>query len=135
MFAQYLATAPVSTHTVLAAGYGPGSGRFGATLAAGIALVGIGIGLLARRRSQRGAGGRVEAVLAQAVAVTALSLGVWHWARSADGFGTGNGRAGAILATLIAVIGVGLGALTLLRAARTGLPADRGAPQTLTSER
>ncbi|WP_433683343.1 DUF6223 family protein [Nocardia sp. CA-119907] len=122
MFIHHLSAAPAAAHVwVAVGGYGPSSGRFGAMVAAVVALTSVAVGVLAVVRSRRGTG-RIEAILAQALGLTGVALGVWHWARSAAGFGTGNGRAGAIVAVVIALAGIVLGGLTLARAHRTVAP-------------
>jgi hypothetical protein len=45
---------------------------------------------------------------------------VLHLAGSTGGFGTGNGRAGAIVALVVGLIGMNLGGLGLARSRRTG---------------
>ncbi|WP_458690200.1 DUF6223 family protein [Nocardia tengchongensis] len=96
-------------------GYGPGSGRFGANVAALIALIGVAVAVLARTRFRHTAGERGAALLAQAIGLTGMILAVWHVARSAAGFGTGNGRAGALVAAAIALTALILAAWTLAR--------------------
>jgi len=44
-----------------------------------------------------------------------LVIGGLHWANSAGGFGTGNGLAGAIVATVMGLVGIVLGGLALAR--------------------
>lgn len=123
MFVHHLSAAPAATHVwVAVGGYGPSSGRFGAMVAAVVALTSVAVGVLALVRARRTGTGRIEAILAQALGLTGVALGVWHWARSAAGFGTGNGRAGAIVAVVIALAGIVLGGLTLARAHRTVAP-------------
>lgn len=116
MLVHHLSAASDSAHTWLAVGgYGPGSGRFGANIAALIALTGVAIAVLARTRFRHTRAERTGSVLAQAVAQTGMILAIWHLARSAAGFGTGNGRAGALVAAAIALTGMGVAAWTLAR--------------------
>ncbi|WP_433668083.1 DUF6223 family protein [Nocardia sp. CA-136227] len=93
-------------------GYGPGSGRFGANVAALVALAALTTAFLARSRFRSTP---TAALLAQAMGLTAMNLAVWHVARSAAGFGTGNGRAGGIVAAAIALAALVLAARTLAR--------------------
>lgn len=117
MFIEDLAAAAAAEH-YWAAAYGPGSGRFGAVVAAVVAVISLLAGSLALTRSTRRPGaGRVHAVSAQAIGSTGMVLAVWHIARSADGFGTGNGRAGAIVAAVLALTGIVLGGFALWRTA------------------
>ncbi|MTE17342.1 DUF6223 family protein [Nocardia aurantiaca] len=117
MLVQYSSAVP-ETHTWVAiGGYGPGSGRFGAIVAAVVALISVAIAVLARTRfARRIDTARTAALVAQAVGLTGMVLAVWHMARSAAGFSTGNGRAGAIVAAAIALTGMVLAASALARA-------------------
>ncbi|QLQ38814.1 DUF6223 family protein [Micromonospora robiginosa] len=111
-----LAATLADPHVPLAAGGIGGSGRFGATAFALVSLAGVVIGGLAVRRA--GAGGR-RALLAVATGLVGLVLSAVHLATTTGGFGTGQGRAGAIVGVVLGLVGVGLGGLALARARRT----------------
>ncbi|MFJ3222177.1 DUF6223 family protein [Streptomyces sp. NPDC086783] len=49
-----------------------------------------------------------------------MALAVLHLAASSGGFGTGNGRAGAVVALLLAPVALVLGGLVVRRTHRTG---------------
>jgi hypothetical protein len=90
----------------------------GITLMRGRSLVGIGLGLLsvvigwrARKRSSEGIGkgGRNGAKIALLMGGIALVLSVIHLNISAGAvFGSGSGRAGAIFALILSLVGIGL---------------------------
>lgn len=98
-----------------------GGGRAGATVAGLIALVGVATGGLAVRCANRAgsATARDRAIIALVTSVIGIFLGVLHFVTSSGGFGTGNGRAGAIVAAVLGLIGAALGARALSRAPRT----------------
>jgi hypothetical protein len=58
--------------------------------------------------------------VALVVGLTGIALGAQHLARHTGGFGTGDGRAGAIIALVVGLIGMILGGLALARTRRTG---------------
>lgn len=120
MSVYHLFAAPAAAHIFAAGAYGPGSGRFGAIVAGVVGLISVAVGGLALARSAARIG--VGALL---VGLTGMVLGAWHLVRSADGFGTGNGRAGAIVAVVVALIGMSLGGLALARSRRAGSPGHR----------
>ncbi len=63
-----------------------------------------------------------------------LALAVLHLATTSGGFGTGNGRAGAIVAAVLGVVSIVLGERTLARAGRTTSAAPgRPSPREATS--
>jgi multisubunit Na+/H+ antiporter MnhB subunit len=104
---------------------GTGPGRLGAIVAAVVALIGVAVGVLALRRSD--ADNRpLSAAAAIVVGLIGTVLGAVQLARSTGGFGTGNGRAGAIVAMVVGLIAMVLGGLALARSRRHGrVPADR----------
>ncbi|SCG60244.1 DUF6223 family protein [Micromonospora humi] len=106
----------MSINDLLAAGGVGGSGRVGATAFALVSLASVIIGGLAVRRV---GAGRRRAPLALAVGVVGLVLSASHLALTTEGFGTGQGRAGAIVGVVLGLVGVGLGALALARSRRT----------------
>lgn len=101
---------------LLAAGGIGGSGRFGATAFALLSLVSVIVGGMAVSRA---VAGRRRALLALATGAVGLVLSALHLALTTGGFGTGQGRAGAIAGVVLGLVGVGLGALALARARRT----------------
>ncbi len=54
------------------------------------------------------------------VGLIGIALAGLHLATSSGGFGTGNGRAGAIVAMVVGLTGIALGGLALPRSHRTG---------------
>ncbi|MCZ7440359.1 DUF6223 family protein [Micromonospora sp. WMMC241] len=106
----------MSFNDLLAAGGVGGSGRFGATAFALLSLASVIIGGLAVSRP--GTGHR-RTLLALATGAVGLVLSALHLATTTGGFGTGQGRAGAIVGVVLGVVGVGLGGLALARARRT----------------
>jgi hypothetical protein len=93
-------------------GITPGRARSLVGVAAGIA--GLIIGLRARKRSNTQPGGaRSAAMAALALGVVAIVLSVVHLAVIPGGFGTGGGKAGAVVAIVLGLAGVGLGAFAL----------------------
>lgn len=91
-------------------------GRAGAALAAAVGLSSVVIGAIARRG---GGNGRARtAAVAVALGLAGLVLAAQHLARFTGGFGTGDGRAGALVAIVAALAGAVLGALALARARR-----------------
>jgi hypothetical protein len=108
----------MSVHDLFfAAGGIGGSGRVGATLAAAVGLVSVVVGGLALARA---GGRRAGALLAVAAGLAGAVLSVWHLAQTTEGFGTGQGRAGAIIGLVLGVVGVNLGGLALGRTRRAG---------------
>ena len=82
----HLLAAPGAVHVFVAAGgYGPGSGRFGAIVAAVVGLISVGIGGLVLTRSADGFGtgnGRAGAIVALVVGLIGMNLGGLALARS-----------------------------------------------------
>jgi hypothetical protein len=97
-------------------------GRAGAAMAAAVGLVSLVAGGLALRAARGRSPARVGVTGAAAVAVglTGLALATQHLARFTGGFGTGDGRAGAIVAIVAALVGATLGTLALVRVRRAG---------------
>ena len=113
--------APAAAQATVPIGFTPG--RAGASIAAVVGLISVGIGKSALTRSAGRPGaddGRTRAFVALAVGLTGIALGAQHLARHTGGFGTGDGRAGAIIALLVGLIGMILGGLALARTRRTG---------------
>lgn len=103
-------------------GYGMTSGRFVATSAAVLALIGVIIGVLALVRPAGLFGiasGRLGAIVALAGGLIGVALGGLAVATSGGRIGTGGGLAGAIVALVLGLIALALGGLALSRSRRT----------------
>ena len=101
-----------------AVGYGMTSGRFMASSAAVIGLVGAVIGSLALcRPAGRFGTGTLGVIIAFAAGVFSVCVG-GYIAATAGGFGTGGGRAGAIVAVVLGLRAIVLGGIALLRSGR-----------------
>ncbi|MFD1150041.1 DUF6223 family protein [Saccharothrix hoggarensis] len=103
--------------SVVAAG-GLGSGRLLPTAADVVGLLGMVLGGLALRSAGRTGASRRGAIAAGTAGVVSAAVGGLHWANSAGGFGTGNGKAGAIIAVVVGVAAVVLAGLATSRARR-----------------
>lgn len=108
-----LAVSPAAAQGVIATG----SGRAGATVAALVALLGVGTGGFAATRTA-GRSGRDGAIVAQVLGVVGLCLAGLHLATANGGIGTGNGRLGAIVAVVLGGVALALGRLALVRSSR-----------------
>jgi hypothetical protein len=109
---QLLTLALRATGVPLAvAGYELGVGRSVPTVAAvvGLAAAITGGVALARR------GARSRPIAALVLGGVATIVGGLHATSSAGGLGTGNGLAGAVVAVVLGLAGVGLGGLALTR--------------------
>jgi hypothetical protein len=96
-----------------------GSGRLGAIVAAAVGLIGvIGGGLALARSGRPGTGAGRNGAVALVAGLTGMVLAGLHLATSTGGVGTGNGRAGALVALVVGLIGVVLGGLALVRSRR-----------------
>lgn len=97
------------------------AGRFWATSAALLGLVGAVIGGRALARSVRriGNGGRKGVIVALASGLIAVVGGALNLAVADGGPGTGNGVVGGALAIVVGLIAVVLGGLALSRSRRT----------------
>ena len=101
---------------ILAAEFSLGTGRTIPSVAALVGLVSViagGIALL------RPATGRIGAPVSLLLGVISAGVGGFHAAYAAGGVGTGNGLAGAIVAVVLGLIGIVLGALAFARSRRT----------------
>ena len=92
--------------------------RLIAIAAALIGLVSIIIARQALSRAARNINSRSRAIVSLVAGLTAILAGVLHLANTTGGFGTGKGRAGAIVALLIGIAGVILSGLALVRSRR-----------------
>ncbi len=102
--------------------YGLTPRRFWATAAAGLALVGVVVGVLALRRSadRMGIGnGRLGAIVALAAGLIALVSGGLNLAIATGGPGTGNGVVGGAAALVLGLMGMAFGGLALARSRHT----------------
>ena len=124
MFAASLTALVTESATIAAGDYGPDSDRFRAVVAALLALSSVAVGALALARVRRIGQANVPAlaIATLILGLTGAVVGVVHLADSEGGFGTGNGRAGAIVALLIAQVGINLGGVALGRSRRTLRP-------------
>lgn len=98
---------------LVADGLGLGTGRGWANLAALIGLISLVIGGFALARSAL-----TGSIISLALALAGVVLSGLHIAYSTGGFGTGNGRLGAIVALVLGLIGVAVGVMGLARARR-----------------
>ena len=112
-----------SAHDVVAAGYVLGTGRIVPSVLAVLGLVSVVVGARALRRSGRGA-----AAVALSLGSISAVVGGLHAANAAGGLGTGNGLAGAVLAVVLGLSGLVLGALSLARSRRAA-SASPGRPR------
>ena len=92
--------------------------RLWATVAVGLALVGVVIGGLALRQFRSGidtGNGRVRAIVAVVAGLIALVNGGLNLAIAKGGPGTGNGVIGGAAALVLGLIGMSFGGLALFR--------------------
>jgi len=81
-----------------------------------VGLISVAIGRLALSRAARRAGsGQFMSIVAIVIAMISTVLAVYHLARTTGGFGTGKGRAGAIVALVIGLTGITIGVKALFR--------------------
>ncbi len=92
------------------------SGRARSLVGGVVALVSLVIGWRVKRRASGSAGNeRSWAMAALALAFVAIILSVVHLAGNTGGFGTGGGKAGAIVALVLGLAGLVLNGLALRR--------------------
>ena len=131
LFAGLVYSVLVAAHLSEPAGatvYGPTLRRLWATTAAGLTVVGMGIGGLALARPDSWVGtasGSLGAILALAVGLIGAINGGLNLAVARGGPGTGNGVVGGAAAVVLGVIAVAIGILALARSRRTALEAGR----------
>lgn len=94
---------------------GPGSGRLGVTSIGLIGLLNLIIAIQAYRRLGRGIDSRTRAIVALILGLIVAVLALIHFVTTSGPFGTGNGRAGAIVAMLVGLSDMILGTLVLVR--------------------
>ena len=108
--------------------YGPTLRRLWATAAAGLTVIGVGIGGLALARPDSWVGtasGPLGAVLGLAVGLIGAINGGLNLAVARGGPGTGNGVVGGAAAVVLGVLAVAIGSLALARSRRAALEAGR----------
>jgi xanthosine utilization system XapX-like protein len=94
-------------------------GRAVSLLAGVIGLIGIVIGCMAlSRTARRISSGRQMGIVALAMGLIGMVLGGLHLASTTGSFGTGKGRAGAIVAMVVGLISLFLGRRAQARARR-----------------
>jgi hypothetical protein len=92
------------------------TGRARSLVGVVLGLVSLIIGLRVKRRSADGAGNiRKWRITALALGSVAVILSIIHLTTLSGGFGTGGGKAGAIVAFVLGIIGMCLGGFALLR--------------------
>ena len=96
---------------IAVAGYELGVGRTVPTAAAVVGLAAVIVGGLGLVRP----GARSRSAAALVLGLVAAVVGGLHAANAAGGLGTGNGLAGALIAVVLGLTGVGLGGLALTR--------------------
>lgn len=88
------------------------AGRLWSIAAGVLGLISVVIGWIALVRSSRGRNSaKSMSIISLVLALTGIILSAYHLARTTGGFGTGKGRAGAIVAILIGVVGACLAGL------------------------
>jgi len=91
-------------------------GRAAALFPGVIGLIGITIGRLALiRASRRTSSAQLLSIIAIVMGMICIVLAALHLARTTGGFGTGKGRAGAIVALVLGLVGMFLGGRALFR--------------------
>jgi hypothetical protein len=111
MFNDVITTLRATGIPIAAAGYELGVGRTVPTAAAVVGLAAVIVGGLALARPVA----RSRPVAALVLGLVAALVGGLHAASAAGGLGTGNGLAGALVAVVLGLVGVGLGGLALTR--------------------
>ncbi|MFI0989479.1 DUF6223 family protein [Streptomyces exfoliatus] len=96
------------------------AGRLGASIAAVLGLIGVGLAWRALRRSWR-----TGAVAALAAGLLAVALGGLVAATASGGLGTGNGLGGAYVGLLVGLLATALGGRALTRPAAARRSAAR----------
>jgi hypothetical protein len=92
------------------------TGRARSLVGVVLGLVSLIIGLRVKRHSADGAGNiRKWRITALALGSVAVILSIIHLTTLSGGFGTGGGKAGAIVAFVLGIIGMCLGGFALLR--------------------
>jgi hypothetical protein len=88
------------------------SARARALVGVAFGLISVVIGAVTLLRSKN----RTAAIVASVLGVIGVVLSVMHLAGNTGGFGTGGGRAGAIVALVLSLVGIALGGRIMLRA-------------------
>jgi hypothetical protein len=84
-------------------------GRLNSIIAGLIGLVSVIVGAMALVRSAHTGSRRFMTIMALTLGLVCIVLSVLHLARTTGGFGTGKGRAGAIVALVLGLTGMILG--------------------------
>jgi hypothetical protein len=93
------------------------AGRARSLVGVALGLISLIIGLRVKRRlAVHGSSVRKWTIAALVLGLGAVILSLIHLTTISGGFGTGGGKAGAIVALVFGLIGVCLGGVTLLRA-------------------
>lgn len=95
------------------------AGRARSLVGVALGLTSLIIGWRAKARSVVSASGRKLNITALVFGLVAIVLSVIHLATVIGGFGTGGGKAGAIVALVLGLIGMGLGVRALLRSKKS----------------
>ncbi|HEX6427784.1 MAG TPA: DUF6223 family protein [Niastella sp.] len=96
-------------------------GRLFSIVAGLVGLISVVIGGMAMARSARRiSSGRLMGIVALVMALICIVLSGLHLATTTGGFGTGKGRAGAIVALVVGFIGMMLGGIAVTRSRRIG---------------
>ena len=115
-FIAFVTVAGASEGNRIAGGYTLGTGRTVPTVAAVLGLAGVIAGAVALVRPGLLRSG---APIALALGLISAAAGGLHAAYAAGGVGTGNGLAGAVVAVVLGLIGIILGALAMTRKRQT----------------
>ena len=102
-------------------------GRLTSIVAGLVGLISVIIGGIALARSVRRIKGVGPGGVALVMGLIGVAIATVHLGSTTGGFGTGKGRAGAIVAIVIGLIGIVLGALAVSRSRRitTGISKER----------
>jgi hypothetical protein len=95
------------------------SGRARSLVGVALGLTSLIIGWRAKARSVVSTSGRKLNITALVLGLVAIVLSVIHLATVMGGFGTGGGKAGAIVALVLGLVGMGLGGRALLRSKKS----------------
>lgn len=95
--------------------YGIAQGRLTSIIAGLVALISIIMGVLALRSSASASFKKRIGTLSIVLGSLSAFLSLIHLANSTGGFGTGSGKAGAIVAIILGMIGTTLGGMALSR--------------------
>lgn len=117
---QGVQSAPAMGEGTSAYVYGLTSARARSLIGVGLGLASLIIGWRTKARAKGSDDRRSWSIAALALGSLAIILSVVHLASNTGGFGTGGGKAGAIVAIVLAVAGAVLGGLGLRRRLEQG---------------